>query len=344
MAVRSRHRRNGKVYMVATFVVLALLWIVYWYAANQIASAALERASAAATARGYSLNCEDETIGGFPLSVDVACTHTRLAEATGAFSANIEGFQANAPLYRPGRVETTATGPLVLDAPGKGISLTANWREAETTLNAGLGGLSGIATYVEELNLHLPPTNRSLPLSGLALANANLVISPESSDDYRVSASALAVELATGDGRQLPEIDIEAELVALGFGSSLGLDPRNALRGWLTGGGTLQIEDLEIIAGAVSTNYTGTLVLSPDGSLSGDIKVTITGLEALPELAEAFRPGSRDNVAQIAAAVAVFTKPVESQAGISREMMMLVRNNVVSIGIFPIGVIPKIRF
>lgn len=344
MAVRSRQRRNGKVYMVATFVVLALLWIVYWYAANQIASAALDRATAAATARGYSLNCEDETIGGFPLGVDVACTHTSLADTTGAFSANIEGFQANAPLYRPGRVETTAIGPLVLNAPGNGISLTANWREAETTLNAGLGGLSRIATYVEELDLRLPPGNRSLPLDGLALANANLAISPESSNDYRVSASALAVELATADGRQLPEIDIEAELVALGFGDSLGIDPRNALRNWLAGGGTLQIEDLEIIAGAVSTNYTGTLVLSRDGSLSGDIKVTITGLEALPDLAEAFRPGSRDNVAQIAAAVAVFTKPVETQAGISREMMMLVRDNVVSIGIFPIGVIPKIKF
>ena len=298
----------------------------------------------AASARGYTVECRDEIGGGFPLGISLSCTSASLAAHTSGQSAVVDGFSATAPLYRPGRIESVAAGPLVLDGPANTIGLTANWLKAETTLGAGFGGLSSIATTVEDLSVRPSPGRRLLPFGGLAINNGTISIAPGSGDSYRISASARDVAIATGDERKLPEINLEAELNALDFGNSLGLDPRDALREWLASGATLRIDNLALDADAVSTSYSGTLALSPDGGISGDLKLIITGLEALPELVDAFRPGSRDQVAQVAGVIAVFSKPVETSAGSAREMTILIRDNIVSIGIIPIGIIPRFSF
>ena len=327
-----------------TLIVLALLWVVYWYGAREIASAVFDRATVAATARGYAVQCANQAGGGFPLSIDVACSRASLAGSTSRRSAVIDGLSATAPLYRPGRLEWVATGPLVLDAPIDGIGLTATWRKAAASLNGGLGGLSGGTTRVEDLRVRLPPDRRLLPYAGVTLASADVSVAPASDDAYRISATANAVALESDDGRLLPAIDVEADLAALAFGDSLGLDPHRAFRDWLARGGSVQIDKLTMVAGGVSTSQSGTLTLSPDGKLSGNLKVIIAGIEKLPDLAEAFRPGSRERVAEVAAVIVAFTKPVETPNGPSREMTLLIRDSVVSIGILPIGVIPTIAF
>ena len=68
----------------------------------------------------------------------------------GNINAAVEGLSARSPLYRPGRVEWTATGPLILDAPAKNIGLTASWLAAESKVDFGLGGLSGVTVMVSE--------------------------------------------------------------------------------------------------------------------------------------------------------------------------------------------------
>jgi hypothetical protein len=337
-------RRNGGVFLVGTIVVLALLWILYWYGASEVVSALRDRATALAATRGYAVECADETAGGFPISIELACSRASLAGGAGDLTAAIEGLAARSPLYRPGRVEWTATGPLVLDAPLNNLGLTATWLAAETNLDAGIGGLSGVTGMVKDFEVFMPSGGRPLPFAGMKLSRADLAVFPGSDDAYRLSASAEALALDTSDGRELPEIDVDAEFAALSFGGSLGLDPRRALRDWLDRGGKIRIDKLTIVAGPVAANYSGELALSPDGRLSGNLKLDIRGIESLPDLVETFRPGSRDDVEQIVATIVAFTKPVESPDGPSRELSLLIRDNVVSIGIIPIAVIPRFAF
>jgi hypothetical protein len=339
-----RRRRSGSVFLFGTLIVLALLWLVYWYGASEIASAVRDRVTAAAAARGYAVDCANAAEGGFPLSIDVSCSRASLAGQSTRITAVIDGVSTTAPLYRPGRVEWIATGPLVVDAPAGGIGLTATWRRAEASLNGGINGLSAGTTLLEDVRIALPPDRRMLPYAGLALSSAYLLIAPAADEDYSISAAAKAVALESDDGRTLPEIDVEAELAALAVGNSLGLDPRRILRDWLARGGTLRIDKLSLAAGDVSTTQSGTLTLSPDGKLSGNLKLVIAGIEKLPDLVEEFRPGSRQRVAEAASALVVFSKPVETPNGQAREMALIIRDSVVSIGIIPIGVIPTLAF
>jgi len=128
----------------------------YWYGASQIGAAVLDRVIAAAAARGYAAECQGIAGGGFPLSVDLSCQRASIADANGGMSAFVEGFSATTPLYLPGRIEWAARGPLVVDLPTSASNLTAAWRDAETRLNAGFGGLSGVATRLQDLRMAFP--------------------------------------------------------------------------------------------------------------------------------------------------------------------------------------------
>jgi hypothetical protein len=324
-------------------ILLVILWGAYWYGASRIGAALLDRVAAAAAARGYTAECDDIASGGFPFSVDVSCSRASLAGGGGVWAA-VDGFFATTPLYRPWTVRSTADGPLAVRLPARDSEVTASWQRAETTIDAGIGGLSGIASRLEALHLDLTAGAVALPFNSLSLALGEIRVRPASGDDYRVSTVAHGIALKSESGRELPQIDLDADLSVLGLGDTLGLDPRRAVGTWITAGGNLRIDELTVVADTVSASASGPLILSADGRLSGDLDVTITGIEALPDLVESLYPGTRDRTAQIVAAAIAFTRPVETPAGPARQMTLLIRNSVASIGILPIGIIPMLAF
>lgn len=340
---RRKSRLTGKTVAVGVAILLAILWLTYWYGASQIGAALLDRIVAAAAARGYTAKCDDIAGGGFPFSINLSCSRARLAGG-GGVQAAVDGFSATTTLYRPWTVRSTAEGPLAVSLPELGSDVTASWQRAETTIDAGIDGLSGIATHLENLQLDLPAGAEALPFAGLSLALGDVSVNPAADDDYRLSAVVHGVALKSESGRNLPQISLDADLSALGFGESLGLDPRRAVGAWIAAGANLRIDELTVVADTVSANASGALSLSTDGKLSGDIDVTITGIDALPDLVETLYPKARDQTEQIVAAVTAFTRPVETPAGPARQMTLLVRESVVSIGILPIGVIPTLAF
>lgn len=342
-AGRRRARPDGRIVAVGVVAMLAALWMTYWYGASQIGAAVLDRVAAAAAERGYTARCADIAGGGFPLSVDLTCSRAGLAGADG-LQAAVDGFSATTTLLRPLTMRSTAVGPLTVSLPASASDVTARWQKAEARIDAGFGGLSGIATRLEDLRLELPVGVEAPSFERLSLALGEVSVSPASEDDYHLSALARGIALQAKSDRNLPEIDIDAELIALDFGDSLGLDPRRALGAWIDSGGGLRIDDLTIVADTVSVKASGTLVLSADGKFSGDIDVTIAGIELLPDLVESFYPQARDQTRQIVAAVVAFTRPANTPSGPARRMTLLVRDSVVSIGILPIGVIPTLTF
>lgn len=338
---RQRRRHSGTVIAISLIVVFSALWGVYWYGASQIGAAALDRVAAAAVARGYTASCEDPAGGGFPLSVDLSCRRASLIGSEG-MQMTFDGFVATAALYRPWSIRSTATGPLAIRFSTEGPDTTANWQTAETTVDASLGGLSALAAHIEGLQLDLPPIVQSL--EQFSLTRAEVAVAPAADDDYRLSALARGIALKSENDRNLPAIDLDADLSALDFGGSLGLDPRQALSGWVATGGNLRVDGLAIVAEDVSAQANGTLALSQAGTLSGELNLTIAGLEALPDLVAAFYPDARDKTAQIVAAAVAFTRPIDTPTGPARQLTLLVRDSVVSIGILPIGVVPPVAF
>lgn len=339
-----RRRRSFASYLLWLVIFLVPLWLLYWWGAREIATAVLDRTVAAAQSRGFSIECIEPADGGFPFSLDLACSRASVEGGNEALTASIDAVDASAPLYWPGRLTWASEGPLALDLPGDRLSLTAAWAASTSRVDVGIGGLSAVATRIEELRLHLRPEARPIPLAGATADVADIVFAPASGSDYRLTALTTALAPESEEGQLLPAINLDADILLAALGSALGTDPRETFRAWVAKGGAIRIDKLRLAAGAVSTSTAGTLDMAPGGALTGTLTVSIVGIGQLPNLVESYRPGSRDEVAQVAAAVTAFSRPVETPAGPARELQLTVRNNVVALGIIPIGVIPPLRF
>ena len=154
--MRNRKRRGAwRGWLIGILVLIPVLWLGYWYAADQIAHAAIDRVTTRPVAGGR-FACAGQTLGGFPLRLDFGCTEARYGdgpEGTGErLSAALGGVRASAPLYQPGHVEATLVSPFVVNVPLSGIAITTQWSDATTSATAGLDGLKSAGAAFHSLD------------------------------------------------------------------------------------------------------------------------------------------------------------------------------------------------
>ena len=143
------------------------------------------------------------------------------------------------------------------------------------------------------------------------------------------------------DGQTYPVLAGQLDLTAIHFGSSLGTDPKQAITAWAAGGGKLRVDRLQFTAGSFTAAAAGDLSLDRQGLLSGKLTLSLTGLAALPDLAEQIRPGSRKRVEQVVSAVTGMTQPTGT--GDTRQIPLLINKGLVSVMFIPVAVIPAVK-
>jgi len=317
--------------------IVAALWAIYWYAANQASFAALRTALAVAAGPGDA-KCTELTSQGFPLRLDVACRGLTL---TNGASFELPSLLATAPLYWPLSLESSASGPLIVrGGPDQSVSVT--WANATTRLRAGLGGLREAEAIVGGIDTSGVIDLPRLTISRISANKLEITAMPAEKGAYRAAFDATGIVLEASDKRPLPEIAAAGEVSLTDFGGSLGFDPRSAYRRWIRKGGAFHLDHLAVTAGPVTANATGDFTLSREGLLSGKIVLRFTGLEQLQQVLDAFLPESR-TATQLARVLLVVTRKVEREGNPARETTLNVSDGYVSFGIIPIATIPPIR-
>ncbi|MBN8994191.1 MAG: DUF2125 domain-containing protein [Rhizobiales bacterium] len=328
-------------WLVGVLIVLAVLWCGYWYAASRVAAMGIARVTAAVAARGNEAGCGTQAIAGFPLTLDVQCAGARFAGSD--MSADLGQIGLVAPLYYPGHVEANLTAPLTFNAPAPGLAVTASWQTARATADVGLNGLSGASLQLAALSLQQSGDSLRLPFRNVSAEAAELVATPGTGDDYRVTGSARDLVIEPANGQKLPVLAGAVDLSALKFGRTLGTDIKQTLRSWIANGGGIDLTRLTLFLGAASVSASGPLTLSSAGLLSGTLTVRIVGMDQLPDIMEGIKPGTHDRVAQLVGAVSAFTRPVKTEEGEARETVLNIRDGAVRVGIIPVGRIPPLK-
>lgn len=331
-------KRRGLGLFVGAIIVLALLWLGYWFAANYAAERAIARANAGPIGN-RKIDCIEPTVSGFPLRVDVRCTRATFAEDGDRVTAAVGGIAATAPLYFPGTVEAELNAPFVINAPALGLALTANWTLGSATASAGLGGLTGAGASFTSLAAENASTLSTVPVKSLTADRATGSLASEGGGAYTVMASATKLNLVRDDGGAYPPIDASARVLAEGVGD-LGTDPRRAIIEWLRRGGSAKIERLRLAMGDVVIAANGTLTLSPEGLLSGSILLRYNSIEALGTLMETLRPGSREKYDLALQGLNAMSVPVESEDGAMRQTTVTLTDGVVWLAVIPLPIAP----
>jgi hypothetical protein len=339
---RDRQRRGrGWGWLVGLIVVLALLWIGYWFAAHYAAEKAIARLIAP---HGQAqITCGTTDISGFPLRLDVRCDSPAYAEGT-AVNASIGTVHASAPLYRPGSVAADIDGPLLVNAPGNGVGLTVTWTSAKATANAGLGGIDGAgATFT---TFHAENTG-PLPKLGIVAASAETAdggFASAGGGSYRITADASHLAL-TDASRTLPPIDLTLDATANKVGD-LSFRPEPAILAWLRGTPSITLTNLRLAMAGASVTASGNLSLSSEGKLNGTLLLQYNSSEALADLIETLKPGTRDKYAPAIQALGVMSKPVTTPDGQALQTTVSFLDGIVFLTILPLPIdpIPPVRF
>ncbi len=339
-----RRRRNWPALIIGAVVILAALWAGCWYAAERFTAAAIARAASGPVA-GHRLGCAGAALSGFPLRLDLVCQRTTYADAGGRLTAALGGLAASAPLYRPGYVTATITGPLAIDVPARDVALTVSWSDGHAHATAWLSGLTGAGARFGDLDVENGGDATALPLASLKANSANLAIAPLGGGDYRLTGAADHLSLTRSTGKALPAIDTAARLTLVDLGGSLGTDPAATLRRWLGAGATVKLDSLRLaIAGAVFL-ADGSLTVSPDGLVNGSLLLSYNSIDALANLIETLRPGTRDRYATPLQVLNALSKEVTTREGSFRQTPLTFTDSVIWVGIVPLpDRIPPLKF
>jgi hypothetical protein len=268
-------------------LVLALAWSGFWfYAASQAETAAdAWRAQEAKSGRVY--DCAKRTIGGFPFRFEVQCSGASVALVSQTasktpFTARLDNILVLAQVYDPKRVIAEFTAPATLTDGVTNTSFVVNWRQ-------GRSSVFGLPSVPERASLVFdePTVNRLDGSVQVPLARAKSVelhgrLAEGSTRDNPIIETVLQIAQGSIQGvhpllAEPFEADIRAKITGL-----KDLTPKpwpQRFREMQAAGGHMEIVQSRVQQGETISVAAGTLSLSPNGRLDGELQMTVTGLE-----------------------------------------------------------------
>jgi len=288
-----RHARWPIFIAPVLLLIVAVAWSAFWfYAASQVDVVTdAWRAKEAKAGRVY--DCGRRSVAGFPFRLEVRCddvsvqlisqTADRTANAT-PITAKLGEILVIAQVYDPKLVIAEFSAPATISDPGGAASYVANWSKGRSSV-VGLPGVPQRASIVFED----PTLDRVDGSARQALAGAKHVElhgrQVEGAPPDRPVVEAV-LEIAAGrilEQHPLLATPFEADIHTTVSGLK-DLSPRpwpERFRMIQAAGGHLDIVQSRVQQGEVIAVATGTLGLSPSGSLDGELQMTVAGLEKI---------------------------------------------------------------
>ena len=290
-----RRRPLWRLFIMPVLVLIAAVaWTAFWfYAASQVeVSADAWRAQEAKSGRVY--DCAKRSVAGFPFRLEVRCegaTVSLAAQTAGApapLTAKLGEILIVAQVYDPKLLIAEFTAPATVSERGLSPSMTVNWSKARASVT-GLPAVPQRASIVFD-DAEIDRVNGSMPAP---LARAKHI--------------ELHGRVAEGSALDRPAIETVLQIAA---GSVQGVHPLLAepfdanVRTMLSGlkdfspkpwperfreiqaaGGHVEIVQSRIQQGDLIAVAAGTLGLSANGRLDGELQMTVAGMEkAIPAL------------------------------------------------------------
>lgn len=374
-ALSMSRRRRWPLVVVLLAVIFAGLWTVLWhYAAGKVESTiAGWREREAKIGRVYA--CAEQTIGGFPFRINVRCSDpsAEFRSVQQPTALKWKDLHVTAGVFTPTRLIARLTGPMLIGELGRLPNLSANWRQADVTME-------GLPTAPERVTLAMDDVSAERAAGG-----GNEVVFKAKNVEVvgrMVEGSAMnnpVIELALKmTGASAPSVHpaaatpLDSDIILLVRGLK-DFSPKTwaaRFREIQVANGRLEVTKARIQQGEVITVATGGLGLTPAGRLDGELRMTVANFEKLMPalgldraLAQATAPGGQfgsaigaldrlvpglGNIARqnagpaMAAGVGMLGQPTELEGKRAVIMPLKFTDGIVSLGPIPLGPTPPL--
>ena len=364
-------RRRWPAALIAFVVVLAGLWAGAWYYGSGVLERTIDGWKAREAQAGRVYACATQTIGGFPFGIELRCAdaHAELTSTQPPLSVKARDMLVSATVWQPTVLTTEFVGPLTVAEPGQAVTISANWRHAQTKVHGLPTSPESVSIVVEQ-----PVVDRA--------AGENL---------FKADRLDLNGRLVSGTVQDNPVIEMVLKLAAAAAPSwhpaaatPVNADVTAVLRGlkdfapkpWperfrelQAAGGRIEIKNARVQQNETIAVANGTLSLSAAGRLDGQLRLTVANLEkflptlgldqmlsqeqASPQVNNAIgaldrlMPGlgnvARKNAApMIAASVNMMGQPAELEGKRAVALPLRFDDGMVSLGPLKLGATPSL--
>jgi hypothetical protein len=316
-------------------IAVAIVYSAVWFIAAQQIESRLQAFFDSGRANGFSADCSDMDVRGFPFRIGVFCNRVQLDDNTLAASASFGELRSAAQVYRPGH------GVLELDGPAEirvspDLTVSADWSLLHASVNAGFSGLNRLSLAYDRMK-----ATAMLPLTGDRLdlaANHGETHLRRNGADLDVAANVEALDLRPDSGESLlPPLAAAVDLTLVDRADLVEMKPVSPhfLRG---SRGELRNLTLDFGNGMVGT-ASGPFSVDDEGLISGTFKVTIREIANLrPILVRAFPDeqavANINNTANMLRAL--------NGGGNEATVTIDVRDGNASLAFFPLGELPAL--
>jgi hypothetical protein len=289
-----RRRSPWRLLLIPVLLLFAAAgWSAFWFfAASQAGvSADAWRAQEAKSGRVY--DCARRSVAGFPFRLELRCDgasvslNSQTAGQTATqvpVTAKLGEILVVAQVYDPKLLIAEFTGPATLSDGGGSPSMSVNWSKGRSSV-VGLPQIPNRAS-IEFDNPEVDRVNGSMlaPLARAKHIELHGRLAENSTADHPVIETALKIE--AGSVQQLhPLLAVPFDAELRGMLSGLNdLSPKpwpQRLRELQAAGGHLEIVQSRIAQGELVAVATGTLALTANGRLDGELQMTVAGLETV---------------------------------------------------------------
>jgi hypothetical protein len=276
----------------AILVLLGAIWSGFWYWSTNVAEATMTAWRAREAEAGRIYNCATTEFGGYPFRIEVNCAEPSVDDRRTALSAHAHKLTAVAQVWDPTLVIGEIAAPLEVGPLGGALTATMDWTLAQASLR-------GMPVAPQRLSIVIDNPRLAAAPSGGPLAAADHMelhgrFAAESTQGHPVldlaldarHATAPALVAALGTLGPLASAGTDLSVVAVLHGvSDVTLKPvEQQLREIQAANGRLDITNARLQQGDLIAAATGALGLTPRGTLSGDVRLTVVNLARLVPL------------------------------------------------------------
>jgi hypothetical protein len=337
MATSSRtvkRRKRSIVFPVAiALVAVVAIYSAGWFLAANYATTKLERAFDGSSPLAAALDCNNMSVGGFPLRISLKCSKITIHDQRNGVSGSVGAFRSAAKIFRPGTVTWQLSGPAIVQT-ATGLMTSVQWDALDSTMAVGFDGVDKGTTIIKALR-----TNVTQKTSGATLnvnASESRIEIQRSDADLNATTRLTDVNFVQNDGTsKLPPMLADLDIKLVGQADALNIDNPKPID--LKGLDT-ELRSLSINIGEGRTiTASGPLSIDQDGYLSGALKLQISKVEGWRDVITAAYPETRE-IAKLAAKGLKMAFLGQNQG----QVTLQITHGTVVLGFIPLGNIPPI--
>ena len=292
MTLAPRRRPLWRLFIMPVLVLIAALaWSAFWfYAASQVdAKADAWRAQEAKSGRIY--DCARRSVAGFPFRLEVRCDGASVAllsqtagqaAAQTPIAAKLGEILVVAQVYDPKLLIAEFTAPATIADHSLEPSMTVNWSKARSSV-VGLPAVPQRASIVfDDPAIDRVNASAQTPLARAKHIELHGRLAEGSALDHPVIETVLKIE-----GGSVQEVhplltqpfDADVRTMLSGLKDFSPKPWPERFREIQAAGGHVEIVQSRIAQGELIAVAAGTLGLSAQGRLDGELQMTVAGLE-----------------------------------------------------------------